>query len=186
MRLSALDRLRKPEGRVLEGGRGRAAVVAVLNLEEPSDPEILFVVRRISSRDLWSGEVAFPGGMWMEGDRDILETAARELWEETGMRLGEDAKVLGVLDEVAPSNMPQLKVTPFLAEAKGRPRIKLGEELASYFWARASSLEPTEKIRRDSNGGYRVFPGFRYSAWVIWGVTGRILKQILELLGRRF
>lgn len=186
MRLWALDKLRKPEGKVLEGGRGRAAVVAILNLEEPADPEILFVVRRISSRDLWSGEVAFPGGMWMEKDGDILETAARELWEETGLRLGKDVKVLGVLEDVTPSNMPQLRVTPFLAETKGRPRVKLGEELASYFWAKASSLEPAEKIRRDSNGGYRVFPGFRYSAWVIWGITGRILEQILELLGKRF
>jgi len=177
-----LGGLRRAEGEAIRGGRERAAVVAILNLEDPADPELLFVVRRISTTDMWSGQVAFPGGKWMEEDGDLLATAARELREETGLQLDEDVMLLGALDEVRPSNMPQLSVVPFLAAAEKRVDIKLGEELSAYFWARLESLEPAEKIQRSSNGSYRTFPAFRYSAWVIWGMTYRILQQILQIL----
>ena len=172
--------LRAPVGEVVEGGRDRAAVVAVINVED--EPEILFVVRRISGRDPWSGQVALPGGRWEPGDRDLLETAERELMEEVGIRLGE-LRLLGALDVVRPSNMPSLTVTPFIAEAEGRPRVRLGGELSTYFWARLRELKPAEKIVRRPSGEYVVRPAYSYSAWVIWGVTARILDQIFERVG---
>ncbi len=172
--------LRAVVGDVVEGGRDRAAVVAVLNVED--EPEILFVVRMITGRDPWSGQVALPGGRWEEGDRDLVETARRELLEETGIRL-EELRLLGALEEVRPSNMPSLRVIPFIAESLGRPRVRLGSELATYFWAKLGRLKPAEKIVRKPSGEYQVYPAYRYSAWIIWGVTARILDQIFERIG---
>lgn len=148
------------------------------------EPEFLFVVRKISEMDAWSGQVAFPGGRWKPGDRNLLETAGRELWEETRLRLGEDVEVLRILSEVRPRNMPKLAVTPLLARALGRPTPRLGEELSTYFWARVKSLERVEKVVRMPDGSARTVPAFRHGVWIIWGMTARIVEQILPIFGQ--
>ena len=67
--------------------RKRAAVVLALR-GEALDAEALFIVRATDERDPWSGHVALPGGREEPGDADLLETALRELREETGLEVG--------------------------------------------------------------------------------------------------
>ncbi|MEN2974794.1 MAG: CoA pyrophosphatase [Candidatus Caldarchaeales archaeon] len=165
----------------LSGGADKAAVV-VLYSTSFSPPEILFVVRKISERDRWSGQVAFPGGRWNPIDRDLLDTAKRELMEETGLRLDIDVELVDILSEVSPRNMPELKVTPFLARTSSKPSIRLSEELSEYFWASLEDLERVETIVELPDGSKRNVLGFRSGRWIIWGMTARILEQALPLI----
>ena len=47
-------------------------------------PEILFVERSATLRT-HAGQIAFPGGANDPGDVDLIATAIREAWEETGV-----------------------------------------------------------------------------------------------------
>ena len=158
-----------------------AAVVLVFS----HDYSLLFVKRRASEYDPWSGQVAFPGGRWAEGDSSLLDTAGRELYEETGLRLGLDVELLGFLDFVRPANIPKILVRPYvglLSRELEELEIRPGHEVEAVFWI------PLRKIRRDvvevysrSRGVMRVL-AYRYGDVVIWGMTARILTTIIDTL----
>ncbi|MEM1583801.1 MAG: CoA pyrophosphatase [Nitrososphaerota archaeon] len=162
----------------LSGGVNKAAVV-VLYIIERGTPEILFVVRKISENDRWSGQVAFPGGRWEPVDRDLIDTARRELLEETSIDLDSDVEILAILKEVSPSNMPELKVIPFLVRASSKPPINLSEELSTYFWATIGELERVQASIMLPDGSWKSVLGFRKDEWIIWGMTARILEDAL-------
>ena len=48
-------------------------------------------MHRASTMAFAAGMVVFPGGAWQEGDADLWDTAVRETWEETGVRLDRSA-----------------------------------------------------------------------------------------------
>ncbi|MCS7125825.1 MAG: CoA pyrophosphatase [Aigarchaeota archaeon] len=167
----------------ISGGEKKAAVV-VLYTTSSNPPEILFVVRKISERDRWSGHVAFPGGRWEPKDKSLLDTAMRELLEETGLRLDKDMELVDILSEVSPKNEPELKVIPFLARTSSKPLIRLSEELSTYFWASIKDLEKMEAIVELPDGSKKSVLGFRSGNWIIWGMTARILEQALPIISR--
>jgi 8-oxo-dGTP pyrophosphatase MutT (NUDIX family) len=134
-------------------GTARAAVVLVLRAGE-TQPEALFVVRATHERDPWSGHVALPGGREEQVDRDLMDTALRELREETGLGLGRE-EIVGRLDDLHPVS-------------RHIPRIAI---------ARRSSLT----LRRDGDA-FR-FPTIEYDGHTVWGLTYSIVQNFLELLG---
>ncbi|MEM2035144.1 MAG: NUDIX domain-containing protein, partial [Candidatus Caldarchaeum sp.] len=69
-------------------GRSYAAVAIILrNLDR--SPEVILVKRASRLDDPWSGQIAFPGGRRKPSDQSLVQTALRELKEETGV--GEEA-----------------------------------------------------------------------------------------------
>ncbi|NUN03240.1 MAG: NUDIX domain-containing protein [Bryobacteraceae bacterium] len=62
------------------------AAVAILHAR--NNRESVLLIRRVErEKDPWSGHWSFPGGRCDPGDRDLLDTALRELEEECGIRL---------------------------------------------------------------------------------------------------
>ena len=59
--------------------------------------EVLLIRRVTNPKDPWSGDIAFPGGRMEEEDKDFLETALRETFEEVGIPK-DKLEVIGVLD----------------------------------------------------------------------------------------
>ena len=96
---------------VLRPGRGSG---------DEADPELLMIKRAEAERDPWSGHVACPGGRMEPGDHDLEQTAIRETWEETGVDLARDGRVLGALDDISPRTptLPPIIVRPFVAVVK--------------------------------------------------------------------
>jgi 8-oxo-dGTP pyrophosphatase MutT (NUDIX family) len=163
----------------------------VILREERDRYSMLFIKRREYLSDLFSGHMAFPGGKMQKGDENKLETAIRETLEETGIDLRKDGRILGELDDVSPVN-PRARhyiVTPYVALVGEDIRVKPNEEVAEFVWIPISNFmdEKTLEIRVIERYGMRLEDfAFHYQKYVIWGMTARILRQFLYLLGHLF
>ncbi len=167
----------------------RAAVAVVLHLAPgAATPAVLFVKRAEYAGDPWSGHVAFPGGRAEPGDATPWDTAARETWEETGIDLRRNAHLLGTLDELYPRTptLPPIIVRPHVVVASAPEPLALSDELAGGFWVPLDHLAQPG-VDRLSTVSARdellVVPSFVVDGQTIWGMTERILRQLLARLG---
>lgn len=173
---------------VSEEGVRRAAVALIFRAGEEGRPELLFIKRAEYAGDPWSGQVAFPGGREEQGDASLVDTAIRETREETGIDLARDGKVIGTLDDLYPRSvrLPPISVRPFVFVLDGDAALTLSSEVALAFWIPFGSLAHTDAWREDtvSARGIQINARvFRHQDHVIWGMTERILAQLLQLVG---
>ncbi len=167
-------------------GTARAAVVLVLRAGE-IQPEALFVVRATHERDPWSGHVALPGGREEQVDRDLMDTALRELHEETG--LGLDRKeIVGRLDDLNPvsRHIPRIAISPFVAWRRRLGGVRRSAEIDGHFWVPVSELETPARrssLTHRRDGDTFRFPTIEYDGHTVWGLTYSIVQNFLELLG---
>ncbi len=158
-----------------------AAVAAIV----APDPDALLLVRRAErAGDPWSGHIALPGGRRDPEDGDLLFTAIRETREEVGIGLSPE-QLLGVLDDVAPRTpvLPPVAVRPFVFRLAARPVVTLSEEVTEAHWVPVADLLAREtwgEVTLDVGGAPRRVPAFRLAAGTVWGMTERILSDLLR------
>jgi 8-oxo-dGTP pyrophosphatase MutT (NUDIX family) len=174
--------------RVEPGPEDREAAVAVCVRPAEPTPEVLFILRAVHDEDPWSGHVAFPGGRRDPSDATLWETAARETWEETGLDLRSGGVPLGRLDDVHPRNpaLPSITITPYVVAVPAEARAAAGPEVDDVVWIPLGELARTDRrgaIEVHGRSGPGSHPSIRYGKLEIWGITHRILSQLLELLG---
>lgn len=166
----------------------QAAIALVLRPDVAGAPELLMIKRAEAEGDPWSGHVACPGGRMEPGDHDLEQTAVRETWEETGVDIARDGRVLGALDDISPRTpvLPPILVRPFVAVVKPEVEIVQSSEVAEAFWvpiaalrARAAWGSGMVAIR---GYGEREVDVFRHGAYTVWGLTERVLRQFLAYL----
>ncbi len=164
-----------------------AAVALVLRAVEMRGLELLFIRRAEYAEDPWSGQVAFPGGRHEPGDESLERTAIRETWEETGIDLAASGAVLGALDDVRPNTLvlPRVVVRPFVTAVSADAQIKESGEVAEAFWV------PLDALREESGWGEtevtaggiaRRVRAFQHGDHTVWGMTERIVRQLLGRL----
>ncbi|GAA4937458.1 ADP-ribose pyrophosphatase YjhB (NUDIX family) [Actinomycetospora succinea] len=105
----------RDERRVAERPDLRAAAVAVVVLDDPDRGPGVLLTRRTSRLRDHPGQFALPGGSVDPGE-DVVTAARRELDEELGLRLGDDA-VLGLLDDYPTRS--GFVITPVVMAAAG-------------------------------------------------------------------
>jgi 8-oxo-dGTP pyrophosphatase MutT (NUDIX family) len=166
----------------------RYAATAATFRSGPSGPELLLIRRAEADRDPWSGHVAWPGGRMEPGDADLAATAARETLEETGIDLARRGRLLGTLDEIHPRtpSLPPIVVRPYVAVIGGDPVITPSREVAGFGWV------PLPALLDEANWGTAPIavrtlgveerPVFRYDDFQVWGMTERMLRQLVFLL----
>lgn len=148
-----------------------------------SDPSVIFTVRTDTVRS-HKGQISFPGGSKDRGDASLRHAALRETEEEIGLDPS-TVEVLGELDTF-PTFVSGYVVTPFVGWIADEPLLTPNPSEV------ADVLEvPLEELREE----IRLDPGFEHrgrtyptEAWIwrdhiIWGVTARIVRQFLEVLG---
>jgi 8-oxo-dGTP pyrophosphatase MutT (NUDIX family) len=188
-RLSAYAHKRIPA----EGVMKQAAVAAVLR-ERESDgvriPELLFIRRAEHPKDPWSGHMAFPGGRVDRDDTDALAAAIRETREELaldliahGARIGE----LSHLIAMAHGKPLPMIITPYVFHLERTPELVPSHEVAEALWV------PLSFFRERSNrstlewtfaGASLTLPCYRYEGRTIWGLTLKMLDELIEVIER--
>jgi 8-oxo-dGTP pyrophosphatase MutT (NUDIX family) len=164
-------------------GRTEAAVAIVLAPTADGLLDMLLIKRAEMEGDPWSGQIAFPGGRRDAADASLLDTARRETHEELGVELP-DHSLLGVLDDLAPvtSTLPPIIVRPFVFGVPERPEVTLSSEVSLHIW---TSLGGLPRLAGDADVDIRGrslrMPAYLIGDHVVWGMTHRIIKHLLDL-----
>ena len=187
VRLRAALESRNPVSADAKDGIRRAAVALIIRAAENGTPELLFIKRSEYPADPWSGQIAFPGGREEASDPTLTDTAIRETREETGIDIVRDATVIGTLDDLRPQTvrLPAVIVRPYVVLLNRFEPLVLSDEVALAFWVPLQSLKDAS-LWRDTTvlarGVQLSMRGFHHEGHVIWGMTERILAQLLALL----
>ena len=156
----------------------KAAVLIALTDEE--NPEVIYTLRsnKVSSHQ---GEVSFPGGMQEESDTSLIMTALRESEEEIGLPQN-CVKILGSLDTMV--SRFNVSVTPFVGVIPGDGELNTSsEEIEACFKVPLSFLLKDKRYRNDEvnrNGETFYMPAYKYSSYIIWGLTAMITVNFLN------
>jgi 8-oxo-dGTP pyrophosphatase MutT (NUDIX family) len=170
-----------------DGDPTRAAVAVVLRRGDGDRIELLLIKRSEREGDPWSGHIALPGGRHDPVDATLQDTALRETIEETGIDVARDGRVLGTLDELRPRTpvLPPIIVTPFVVVVPADVAIATSDEVASAFWVPLAALaDPTVAVESEvsARGATWRVPSYQLGAHVVWGMTERILRNLLTLM----
>ncbi len=173
----------RPVARIEDPELRPSAVLVPLFPGVAGEPHVVFT-RRMDTLAAHAGQVSFPGGSRDPEDRDELATALRETEEELGIPRAEAAP-LGRLDDVPV--VTGFKIAPFVARIPAgfayRPSTS---EVARVFEAPLAALVDPARTRfrferMERRGRQHVVPFFELDDEIIWGATGRILLQLLEV-----
>jgi 8-oxo-dGTP pyrophosphatase MutT (NUDIX family) len=172
----------------IDQGTRRAAVALVFRPGESGSPELLFIKRAEYPGDPWSGQIAFPGGREEAGDANLAQTAIRETREETGLDLEKNALILGALNDLRPQTvrLPAIIVRPYVLLIGACPRLAPSDEVALAFWIPLDALKRQESWKDtavQARGVQMNRRAFMHEGHIIWGMTERILAELLALLG---
>jgi 8-oxo-dGTP pyrophosphatase MutT (NUDIX family) len=169
-----------------DGAPRRAAVAVVFRQTDAGVLELLLIKRSEHEGDPWSGHVALPGGRQEPGDATLQDTAIRETLEETGIDIARDGLVLGTLDELRPRTpvLPPIIVTPYVAIVRSTVAVEPSDEVADAFWVPFSAFaDPAVAVEGEviARGFARRVPTYQLGTHVVWGMTERILRNLLSL-----
>lgn len=159
----------------IKGRYGKDAAVCVVF---DNKFNILLEKRVINEKDPWSGQVSFPGGHFEESDVYIINTALRELKEETGI---ESITILGGLEVEHPRNMLSLNVYPFLCYIESFGKLQPQKDEIEYFFTPALKELKEGYKKMNLYGEETDEKCFFYGNEVIWGMTARIIERIKVL-----
>ncbi len=158
----------------------REAAVLVLFSEVDQAPHVT-LIERPSHMRTHGGQPAFPGGAIEPSDTNATDAAIREAHEEIGLH----ADSIDVIAELPQLWLPpsRFKVTPVLAwwraphELQGHDR----DEVSAVHHVPISELvDPSNRARVKTRSGF-LGPAFLVKDMVVWGFTGGVLSQLLDL-----
>lgn len=160
--------------------KDRLAAVMLTLAPGVQGPEILLTQRALNL-STHAGEVSFPGGNVEPEDQDLYATALRETREETSLM--ETPQFLGELDSLYAKS--GIKVAAYVSGLPSKPRLSpCPDEVADVFWVPVSSLlaQPPEYQWFERHGRRWRVPFFYHDGWTIWGMTGMILVNFINVI----
>jgi 8-oxo-dGTP pyrophosphatase MutT (NUDIX family) len=181
-RMAPLGRIKKPE----INGKGkqpkRSAVIALL-FNENEDLKLL-LMKRAKDNTIHSSQISFPGGQEEPYDKNLVETALREVNEEFGI----DRKKINIIGQLTPVyiSVSNFYVYPFVAILKEKTKIKPNEEVQKVIVANINNLlKDDAKTVRNIKTPYAdklEAPCFIVEGEIVWGATAMMINELLELI----
>ena len=175
-----------PAGRVLElpSGQLHYHESAVLILLFPFQQQIqICLIRRPGSMKNHAGQIAFPGGKREKEDKDLVQTALREAYEEIGVPM-ESVGIIGELSNVY-VQISAFLIKPVLGWLNEKPVIKMDSaEVAEVIFISLEDLaDHSNKCERimDTKTGRISAPGYEINGSFIWGATAMILSELIDI-----
>lgn len=157
-----------------------AAVLVPLFLKD-GRWHLLFTQRTETVQD-HKGQISFPGGRHDPDDPSMLATALRETHEEIGLD-PQDVTILGQLDEMY--TVTQYRISPFVGVIPYPYPFRVNPaEIAELIEIPLEAfLDPANLEQRER--AVLVGPPvpvyfYHIGSYTIWGVTARIVKDLLE------
>lgn len=170
----------------------RHSAVLVLLTDGPDGAEVLLTRRSMELRD-HRGEVSFPGGRSDPGERPA-DTALREAAEEVGLDPS-DVTVAGELRSTS-TIVSRSLIVPVVATTPRRLDLAATSvEVDRVLWVPLSELVRPDTYHAENWGGAgdrgsvsdagtpRVLHFFMLDDETVWGVTARILIDLLDRIG---
>ena len=158
----------------------RASVLIPIILD--GDRYSLIFSRRAENLAAHSGQIAFPGGA-VETGETFQDAVLREAEEEVGIP-PRAVELIGRLDDLVTNS--GFLVAPFVAVVHERIEYVMQEsEVAEVFEVPLDVLLDIRNPEvRYITFRQRRYPAYfyRYDAYEIWGLTGRIVKSFLDLV----
>ncbi len=165
---------------VIDGVKYRNSAVLVPLVEKSNGTKIILTIR---SNDLPShaGQISFPGGKVDAEDKNPVDTAYREAFEEIGLS-EKHIKRLGYLDITTTGTNYMILPVVGLINVDFLPKINRNEVediiyLPLEFIKHKNNLKYVDK---EFNGTRKSFYLYQYKEYSIWGATARILKTLSE------
>ena len=180
-----------------------AVILPVIDLDDGKGPQILYEVRA-QKLDRQPGEVCFPGGQ-IESGETPLEAALRETEEELGI-CRDDIEIVSELVAIITRAGSQIHCFVGLVEADAFAGMNVSnEEVAEVFTVPVEDLMRTEwevywnvlreiptedfPYERVNSGeayewrdGRAPVPVIDVNGRIIWGLTGRMTREFLEVM----
>jgi 8-oxo-dGTP pyrophosphatase MutT (NUDIX family) len=164
-----------------------ARKAAVLILLYPHNRSIYTVfMQRPDYNGVHGGQISFPGGKKEPEDENLIQTAFRETYEETGV----DPSEINIIGTLTPLFIPvsNMIVTPVIGWTEKKPIFNhLSKEVVFLFDASIEKLLDSSIIKikpfkiREKMLDVKYFD---YDGNVIWGATAMILHELLIIIRR--
>jgi 8-oxo-dGTP pyrophosphatase MutT (NUDIX family) len=141
------------------------------------------LIRRPSTMRHHGGQIAFPGGRHEYLDKDLIQTALRESYEE----IGTESNLIEILGALTPLyvQVSNFMINPFLGWSEILPDFKIDKSEVDELF-----IIPVEKFllntinqKREVNtilGTFNV-PGYYINKLFIWGATAMIISEFKEI-----
>ena len=168
---------------ILDEGRARAAVL--IPLYDRQGELHVVLTKRTDSVGNHRSEISFPGGAMEVTDLDLTMTALRESDEEIGLRR-EHVEIIGRVDDLVTVSRFHVtayvgaidpSVSPYSWQPHEAEVAEIIEVPLRHLVDRANLVE----LPRHRNGETIAMEGFRFGEHVIWGATGRMLRNFLDV-----
>jgi 8-oxo-dGTP pyrophosphatase MutT (NUDIX family) len=161
----------------------KAAVMALFYPNQNSNTNLLLILRK-SYKGVHSNQIGFPGGKEEKGDKDLLQTALRETYEEVGVA-PQAVKVIRPLTElyIPPSNFmvhPYVGLYPEVSPFK----IQESEVEALVEVSLDEFMDDKTIIYQKLTTSYAQnidVPAFKLNGYTVWGATAMMLSEVKEL-----
>ena len=141
------------------------------------------LIKRNSYIGSHSAQVSFPGGKKERIDKDLLDTALRETYEEIGVQI-DKSQVVG---QMTPLHIPisNFMVYPYVAVHDGLPSYCIDTHEVNRLIEMPLSVILNEKYVKqkeiDSQGHTINTPIYQLEDDYVWGATGMILSELAAI-----
>jgi 8-oxo-dGTP pyrophosphatase MutT (NUDIX family) len=163
----------------------RHAGVLIPLLVENDILKVLFT-KRTDIVEHHKGQISFPGGAVDEQDASLEDTVLRETEEEIGVKM-EDVALLGRIDDTL-TMASRFIVHPFVGQIPSAYAFKINDaEVKRIIKVPLSAFDPenSKEYRKHAvtlGGTTSMEPAYEYYDDVIWGATGRMMKNFIEII----
>ncbi len=163
--------------------------MAIILRDRPTSPEFIAIHRADRHGDPWSGHMALPGGRHQAEDATLQDTVQRETCEEVGVDLRTDGDLLGHLDDIQAigrGKVLPLVIRPYVFSLRRDVDLKPNAaEVQAAIWVPVGELRAPGRastLRHQAFGQDHELPAWQIQGYTIWGLTHRILSNMLTLI----
>lgn len=157
----------------------KQAAVLIPIIQDDVLTSVLYL-KRTDTVKTHKNQICFPGGLYQDDDKELKNTAIRETFEETGIRISHNQ----IIHEMQPlKTLSGFNVTAFAALIPPQNNIILDtREIEEYFTVPINFLNKPGNLQAHGKDILRDPMYFiNYREYNIWGVTAKLTKYLLDL-----